>query len=132
MAALGAFLDRMGALGWDWGNRDCLLWLGLWSEENTGIDGGAPWRGRYSTELGCARMLREAGGVTPCVEVGAALAGMAEVANPAAGDIGVIHAPTVKGWQKTGAICTGPRWAVLTASGILYFKAEPLRAWSFT
>lgn len=131
MAALGQFLDEMGRLGWDWSQRDCLCWLGLWSERKAGIDGAAPWRGRYDSELGCARMLRESGGVTSCVEIGAALVGMSESFSPSVEDIGVIHAPTANGWQKTGAICTGPRWAVMTASGILTLKAEPLRAWRF-
>ena len=135
---LGAFLDRMRREGWEWGERDCLLWLGLWSRENTGIDGGEPWRGRYRTALGCARALNASGGMEACIERGAALARMSEVGNPATeqnqqlvGNIGLVMADTVKGPRPVGAICTGPRWALLTASGIVTIKAEPLRAWRF-
>lgn len=131
---LGAFLDRMRREGWEWGDRDCLLWLGLWSLENTGIDGGEPWRGRYRTALGCARALNASGGMEACIERGAALAVMKGVATDdilCPGDIGLVIADTAKGPRPAGAICTGPRWALLTASGIVTIKAEPLRAWRF-
>jgi len=130
---LGAFLDRMRREGWEWGDRDCLLWLGLWSLENTGIDGGEPWRGRYRTALGCARALNASGGMEACIERGATLAGMtlAQPEGHSPGDIGLVIADTAKGPRPAGAICTGPRWALLTASGIVTIKAEPLRAWRF-
>jgi hypothetical protein len=131
---LGAFLDRMRREGWDWGDRDCLLWLGLWSLENTGIDGGEPWRGRYRTALGCARALNASGGMEACIERGAALAGMKGIATDdtlCPGAIGLVMADTAKGPRPVGGICTGPRWALLTASGIVTIKADPLRAWRF-
>ena len=79
MAVLGEFLDRMAAAGWQWGERDCLSWLGLWSKEITGIDGAAEWRGRYKTAIGCARLCRKSGGLWACIERGARAAGMVPV-----------------------------------------------------
>lgn len=131
MAALGAFLDRMGREGWEWGQRDCLQWLGLWSLEVVGLDGCEAWRGRYRTALGCTRLLNRLGGIEACVEAGAARVGASEVGNPMAGDIGLVLAPTSAGPKPTGCIFTGQKAALLTGRGILTIKADPIRAWRF-
>lgn len=133
MAAVGVFCDEMARLGWAWGERDCLLWLGTWAERNTGIDGGAPWRGRYRTALGCIRTLNRSGGMEACIERGAALAGMTLAQTDGdirPGAVGLIMAPTAKGPAPTGAIFTGERWAVLTPQGVLSMRATPLRCWN--
>jgi hypothetical protein len=130
MAALvGDFCEEIARAGWAWGERDCLLWLGTWAQRNTGIDGGAPWRGRYATALGCIRTLNRAGGMESCIERGAALAGMVEgEARP--GAVGLVEAMTAKGPSLVGAIFTGERWAVLTPSGVLSIRTKPRRAWN--
>lgn len=130
MAAVGDFCDEIARLGWDWGERDCLLWLGLWSERMTGIDGGAPWRGRYRTALGCMRTLNRSGGMEACVERGALLAGMPEAPVPAVGAVGLVTAMTERGASLVGGIYTGERWSVLTPKGVLSMRAEPVRAWN--
>lgn len=129
MAVLGEFLDDMAARGWQWGERDCLLWLGLWSERVTGIDGGSPWRGHYKTALGCARALKKSGGMAACIEIGTKLCGMIPVTDLKSGDIGIVRANTDKGVQEVGGIYTGERWAVLTDKGVLTGRVEPLMAW---
>ena len=129
MAVLGAFLDDMAAAGWQWGERDCLLWLGLWSREVTGIDGGADWRGRYRTALGCARVCNRSGGVEACIEKGALVAGMAPVSDLRAGDVGLVNAVTDKGVRLVGGIFTGERWAVMTNAGVLTARASAVSAW---
>lgn len=131
--AVGDFCEEIGRLGWKWGERDCLLWLGLWSERMTGIDGGAPWRGRYRTALGCIRTLNRSGGMEACIERGAALAGLdaldaVDLISP--GAVGLVDAITPKGPSLVGGIFTGERWAVLTPSGVLSMRATPLRAWN--
>ncbi len=129
MAAVGDFCDRIARAGWAWGERDCLLWLGTWALENTGIDGGAPWRGRYRTALGCIRTLNRSGGMEACIERGAALAGMVEgEARP--GAVGLVEVMTDKGLSLVGAIFTGERWSVLTARGVLSIRTTPRRAWN--
>lgn len=130
MAAVGDFCDEIARLGWEWGQRDCLLWLGLWSERVTGIDGGSPWRGRYRTALGCVRTLNKSGGMEACIERGALLAGMTEVGIPMSGAVGLVIAPTARGPAPCGAIFTGERWSVLTQRGVLSIRTSPLRAWN--
>lgn len=129
---LGRFLDDMSRLGWAWGERDCLLWLGLWSQRVTGIDGGEPWRGRYRTALGCIRTLNKSGGMEACIERGATLAGMiiAQADGHSAGAVGLVPAMTPKGPDIVGGIFTGSRWAVLTRKGVLSMRCEPIRAWN--
>ena len=129
MAVLGEFLDRMARLGWEWGERDCLSWLGLWSREVTGIDGAAEWRGRYRTAIGCMRVLNKSGGLRACIERGAIAAGLVPVTDVRAGDVGLVRANTPRGVQEVGGIFTGERWAVLTAKGVLSGRADPVCAW---
>ncbi len=129
MAVLGDFLDRMAKAGWQWGERDCLSWLGLWSLECTGIDGASEWRGRYKTAIGCARVCRKSGGLMACIERGAMAAGMIAVQDVRAGDVGLVRAMTTRGVQEVGGIFTGERWAVLTARGVITARAEPVAAW---
>lgn len=129
MAAVAEFIDEMAERGWEWGQRDCLLWLGLWSERVTGIDGGEPWRGRYRTALGCVRTLNKSGGMVACIERGTKLCGMIPVMEYQSGDIGVVKAMTEKGVREVGAICTGKKWAILTASGVFIVRATPEIAW---
>ena len=94
MASVKQFLDDMARAGWEWGERDCLLWLGLWSERVTGIDGGKEWRGRYKTALGCMRVMNKSGGLDACVDKGARSAGMRETINASEGSVGIVVALT--------------------------------------
>lgn len=130
MACVGDFCDEMARLGWEWGERDCLLWLGLWSERVTGIDGGAPWRGRYRTALGCARVLNRSGGMEACIERGATLAGGIHTMDTLPGAVGLVTADTPRGPSLVGGIFTGQRWAVLMPQGVLSIRATPVRAWN--
>lgn len=130
MAAVGDFCDEVARLGWEWGQRDCLLWLGLWSERCTGIDGGEPWRGRYRTALGCQRTLNRSGGMMACIERGAALAGMVDGSDAGVGAVGLVETLTVRGMAPVGGVFTGRRWAVLTPQGVLSMRATPLRCWN--
>lgn len=125
MAAVAEFLDEMSERGWEWGQRDCLLWLGLWSERAFGIDGGAPWRGRYRTALGCARVLKKSGGMAACIERGARLCGMVPTTNYRAGDVGIVSVED----REVGAICTGDKWAVMTADGVYISRLPVVLAW---
>jgi hypothetical protein len=129
MAAVGDFCDEIARAGWAWGERDCLLWLGTWAQRNTGIDGGAQWRGRYSSALGCIRTLNRSGGMEACIERGAALAGLVE-GDARPGAVGLVEAMTANGPSLVGALFTGRRWAVLTPSGVLSVRTTPRRAWN--
>lgn len=58
-ARLAAYIDSAPAFAW--GRNDCGLFAAGAVEAMTGVDHGAPFRGRYRTELGAARALRRAG-----------------------------------------------------------------------
>lgn len=124
------FIDRTAALGWKDGERDCLLWLGLWTLEAVGIDGGAEWRGRYSTPLGQMRALNRSGGMMACIERGCQVAGLVEAEAPMMGAVGLVEALTRRGPAPVGGIFTGERWAVLTRNGVLSIRTTPLRCWN--
>lgn len=127
------FIDRTAALGWKDGERDCLLWLGLWTLEAVGIDGGAEWRGRYSTPLGQMRALNRSGGMMACIERGcqvAGLDGVDSVEGIRSGAVGLVEVPTPRGMAPVGGIFTGERWAVLTRDGVLSIRTTPLRCWN--
>lgn len=130
MAAVGDFCDRIARLGWQDGERDCLLWLGLWTLEAVGVDGGAEWRGRYRTALGRERALRRSGGMTACIERGAAVAGLVAATEANPGAVGLVNVQTTRGTAPVGGIFTGTRWAVLTRAGVLSIRTTPLRFWN--
>jgi hypothetical protein len=124
------FIDRMARLGWDDGQRDCLLWLGLWTEEAVGIDGGGEWRGRYRTPLGRERVLRRSGGMLACISRGAERAGLIEGRVPHAGAVGLIRVDTERGPGEVGAIFNGLRWCALTPDGVLSVRTTPVCFWN--
>ena len=131
MASVTEYLDWIASQGWEWGDRDCLLWLATWAERVTGIDGGAEWRGRYRTAIGCARVMRKSGGFDACIERGAMAAGMVETDKPSPGSVGIVRAMTSRGVSDVGGIYTGTRWAVLTGRGVVSGPFEYRRVWSF-
>lgn len=135
-AALAPFLDEAAARPFQWGVHDCALLLADWGCALTGIDAAAHLRGRYTTALGCARLLKRAGGLGAVVHHCAALIGFALRDGPArtgpaaTGDVGVIAVRTAAGVEPAGAICAGgDRWAVLAATGVIVAPATPLFAW---
>lgn len=60
-ARLGAYLEAVRERPHVYGEHDCALHGASVVEALTGVDHGAPFRGRYSTELGAARALRTIG-----------------------------------------------------------------------
>lgn len=134
MASVGEFMDRMAAMGWQDGERDCLLILGLWTFDKLGVDGGAEWRGHYRTPLGRERALRRSGGMAACIERGAKRAGLIELSgNPGElkpGAVGLVEVLTRRGVGIVGGIFDGARWNMLTINGRLSVQAVPVRAWN--
>lgn len=113
-----------------WGENDCCLFTANWMRAVTGIDGGAPWRGRYGSENECLAILERQGGVAGVMARGAGLVGLPATANPVRGDVGVIKVRAVRGEPRVGAICTGRRWAVMSALGVRSLRGEVEAAWS--
>lgn len=113
------------AAGWD-----CAAgFVAGWVEQERGVDGATPWRGRYRTALGCQRILKREGGLVGVVGRGAAIVGLAPVTDPVAGDIGVVRAQTAAGEGEVSAIKTRVGWALLSPTGLIVAPASVLAAW---
>jgi hypothetical protein len=126
---LSAFLAALGRKPMAWGEDDCCLMLANWAMALGRPDPAAHLRGRYTTERGCARVLRREGGVLAVVADCASRAGLREVSAPQIGDVGVVEADTARGVRATGGICLGRRWAT-RGDGIVVAERRVLRAWS--
>lgn len=127
--SLPEFLRRASRTGFIWGTHDCALYLADWIVEVRGVDPAAHLRGRYASELGCARLLARAGGLEALVGACLAGVGIGRTDAPQLGDVALVAAPTPRGERPCGAICTGPRWAMLGARGLISAPAVPLAAW---
>lgn len=127
---LAAFLDHASRTPFAWGTFDCSLWLADWLVARGYPDPATHLRGRYSTALGCKRLLKRHGGVVNVVASCVDPLGLVRTETPAAGAIGVVRAITRRGEDLVGAICTGPRWAMLAAGGgLISAPGQPLVAW---
>lgn len=138
-AVLGSFLADWCRRPWQWGERDCLLFLADWIERKRGVDLGAPWRGTYSTSGGARQAIRAAGGMESLLSDAFGRAGLRKAAEPSAGDVGVVAAPFARRhgralWRDTGAICVGPgQWAMAAPKGLVIAGPPDIRlvaAWS--
>ena len=71
------------------------------------------------------------GGIAGIVGRCARDAGLREKAGEeTAGDVGVVPIPTLAGQIKpVGALCTGARWALLTQSGLVSIRVDPITVW---
>jgi hypothetical protein len=126
---LADFLAESARTPFAYGRRDCGLWMADWVKAVRGVDPAAHLRGRYRTELGCARLLRRRGGLVEVARACFESVGLVATEKPLAGDVGVIRVMTAKGEGMAGAICTGPRWAVLALGGLISAPATHVAAW---
>ena len=125
MDALSRFLAEAELRRFVDGEWDWCLFPAAWVQRITGIDAAAPWRGRYRTRLGWARILKREGGIAGVMAAGAVRARLTETIEPLRGDVGVID----QGRGDIGAICLGVRWATVGQHGLTVSKASPSRAW---
>lgn len=58
---LAAYIDEARSTPFAWGSHDCALFACGWLLIATGIDHAAPFRGRYNTERGSIRALKNRG-----------------------------------------------------------------------
>lgn len=126
MAELTAFLKEAEGRRFDDGTWDCALMVAAWVERAKGVDGATPWRGRYSTRLGWARILKREGGIEAVIARGADLAGLPETTEPRRGDIGIARLPN---GDLMAGICLGRLWASAGTNGLAASVVEPVRAW---
>jgi hypothetical protein len=131
-ASVPAFLERAAATPVVWGRFDCHLWLADWVKAAVLYDPAPEFRGRYTTPRGALRVLRREGGSEAIVARLAERGGFGEIdpARAQRGDIGLIPSDGPRGVELIGALCTGPRWAMLAYPvGIAAVPANPVRAW---
>ncbi|TPL30171.1 hypothetical protein [Mesorhizobium sp. B2-4-7] len=83
-----------------WGQSDCLLTAAAGVEAVTGVDIMEPWRGRYKSEAGAARLMRREGCRT-VEDVFRDYFGLPEIGRLMAqrGDVGVV--------EQAGVLCAG-------------------------
>lgn len=130
MADLAAFLSLAGQTAFQWGRHDCSLMEADWLLEHGYPDTAHDLRGAYDSALSCQRLLRARGGLLSVFTECAARAALERTYEPKRGDVGVVEFRTTEGHGMIGAICTGPRWAMLSVNGLLSAPASPLAAWS--
>lgn len=135
--ALATWLDQAIDTPRAWGVHDCTLWPADWVRRCGHADPASPWRGRYRTALGAARLARANGGLEALWAAGAERAGLVRTRRPLAGDVGLVAmatrevGPALAG--HVGAICIGGGdWAVITTGGVWMGRAPVLDAWGVT
>lgn len=113
-----------------YGECDCTLWAADWAKIATGVDVAASRRGTYRTAIGCARVVKRAGGLEALVDSCLSqLPGYRSEAPSEApcGAIGLVE-------TRLGPACAirlhSGRWAAKTAAG-LWFVPTAIKAWSF-
>lgn len=109
-----------------WGTCDCALWAADWVVARTGRDPAEGLRGSYSSERGAAAQIARFGSLLDAVRDAMELAGFAETAEPATGDVGVVE--TTVG--PALAIRTAIGWAAKGERGVVCAHFPVLAAWS--
>lgn len=130
-APLAVYLDQVSARPFAWGRLDCAMFAGDWVTRITGADPIAEFRGRYRTELGCARILKREGGLLALTERAALAAGLRPTETPTTGAVGVCRVLTSRGAQQATAIRVRACWAFLATSGLAVAPGEHIAAWEF-
>lgn len=126
---LAGFLADSARTPFAYGRRDCGLWMADWVRLRRGVDPAAHLRGRYHTELGCARMLKRGGGLFEVARGCFEGVGLRRTPAPKAGDVGVVEVLTAKGPATAGAIRTGVGWAALNPHGVMVGETTAIAAW---
>jgi hypothetical protein len=135
---LQAFLKASAQGGFVYGVHDCLLWLADWAVANGWPDPASSWRGRYTTALGCRRLLNREGGLIRIAIKGCASVGLPRVANLTQlrpGDLVVgrsLVAAAGSGWdddEPCGMLRTPIGLAALTKHGVVVGPGYARAAW---
>lgn len=134
-ARLEQFIDQVERDGFDYGPADCgPNWAGRAVEAVLGIDPAAPYRGRYTTELGALRLMRRAGHQNLGDMVGALLleaTGTETEIHPSQARLGDLMAvPDAGGFGCSLGICNGERILVRRRDGKgTLDRLAAVRAW---
>ncbi len=132
-ARLAEFIARGRTKPFQWGSWDCCSMPFEAVELITGVDPWAKLRGRYKTELGALRILKNfaGGGVVEMVEKIMADLGAPEVKIPFArrGDLCLLVGDPA-GFGATLGVCLGRDVAVVTLDGLRFLPLTRVsRVW---
>jgi hypothetical protein len=125
-----AFLDKAAKHPFAWGDHDCMLEVADWLDAACGMDIASAWRGLYDDEDSLTATLDALGGFETAMRAAAAQHGLAEVAEPQFGDVGIVQPPGQP--KPLGAILMpSGRWRMKTLTGIaLRRDVTVVVAWS--
>lgn len=132
---LSQFLNRAAARPFVWGEFDCLLWLADWIVARRDVDPASNLRGSYSTMLGAARVVKDAGGMTTLVARTLKPFSIPRAAVAARGDIAVVQVGGDGGehfGNQAGVILLGGTAALICQSGLIcprVTEVPPLAIW---
>ena len=126
---LAAFVESRRQTPFAWGQQDCCMFACDAVQEITGTDIAAEFRGKYTSLLTAARILKPLEGVEGAMERAAELFGMEECKTPAFAQRGfVVHYDTPQG--PALGVCLGHVHAFAGPKGITFLPFKTIRrAW---
>ena len=127
-AMLADFLQRGATQPFDWGARNCGLWVCDWIALVRGIDPAADLRGRFKTATGLGRHIARLGGIETFARGIAGRAELVETKTPVLGDAGLIEVPLS---TQAMAIADGHgNWLAKTMRGIVQEQHRMIVGWT--
>lgn len=134
---LVTFLDKSRDEPWVWGKSDCAMWVANWVLLATGKDVATVYRGRYSSDMECRRLVHAYGGLVPLLTKAFDLVlSRTENQKSLPGDVAIVRVPYKSRLKQrvmnrpAMAICVPPGWAVRTSDmGLLVTGLPVLLSW---
>lgn len=126
---LSRFLNRAAEREFVWGDFDCLLWLADLVAERRGKDPAEDLRHSYSSMLGAAKIVRDAGGMISLVSKQLKPLGLRRVEKAQRGDIAVVSVNGDGGehfGNQAGAIIMNGTAAMICEAGVFYARLGSL------
>lgn len=117
-ALLTTFIEERRFMPFAWGRNDCCLFAADWVKACTGCDPAVELRGKYSTALGAARILRDLGGVRGVIQSLGEPMGLERLKSVQDQRGDLVVADTGNG--ESIGICIGAHAAFVGASGLLF------------
>lgn len=125
-ALLAEYLRESASQAFVWGERDCVLWAAAWIAKLHGRAPGAQFRGTYTTQDECRRIIEDHGGLLALLRRELVSFGLSETSEPKPGDVAVVRVLQ----HQVGAIKTERGVAFKTPKGVAMAKLPTLAAWT--
>lgn len=132
---LTAYLEREAARpSAFWGERDCYMFVCNWVRLTRGVDPATRYRGQYSTELGCLRLLKRDGGLEAIMDSTFASVGIHRTGFAKDGDAVMISQPALQRGaivqSLAAAIFYRGKAVAMMPNGMLFLSTPVLAAWA--